>query len=351
MTQRMDQRFVFRGEASSRVVLGDGVEARLPELLAELRPDGAVVVCDGGVAALAERIATAIGAIECVPVDPRPPVKSLAAAADLADRLHAAGATRATALVAVGGGTLTDLAGFVASIYLRGLPCVLCPTTTLAMCDAALGGKNGVDHQGLKNRLGTIRQPELIVADVRWLRSLPDALFHEGLVEVVKKAAVLDAANFQALERSAHALAAREPDATLTAVQMAVAMKMSVVLADERERDRRRALNFGHTIGHALESLAAGHQRHGMAVAMGLVAECRAAEVADDVTDRIEVLLRTIGVPVRIPTELADPDRLWQLARRDKKAMHGSVPMYVPTRIGHGATVELTRVGLQRALA
>lgn len=347
----MDQRFVFRSEATSRVVLGDGVEARLPELIAGLRPDGVVVACDGGVTALAERIATAVGAAACVPVDPRPPVKSLAAVADLADRLHAAGATRATVLVAVGGGTLTDLAGFAASIYLRGLPCVLCPTTTLAMCDAALGGKNGVDHEGLKNRLGTIRQPELIVADVRWLHSLPDAMFHEGLVEVVKKAAVLDAENFAALEGAARALADRDAGATLSAVSMAVAMKMAVVLADEREHSRRRALNFGHTIGHAIESLAAGHLRHGMAVAMGLVAECRAAGVDDDVTDRIERLLFTIGVPVGIPPALADPERLWEFARRDKKAMHGSVPMFVPTRIGHGAAVELTPAGLRRALA
>jgi 3-dehydroquinate synthase len=346
----MDRTFRCRGESTSRIVAGAGVESRLPELIGELRPDGVVIVHDPALAALAERVATSIAANATVPIDPRPPAKSLDNAGRLADALLAAGATRGTVLVAIGGGTTTDLAGFVGSIYLRGLPFVSCPTTTLAMCDAALGGKNGVDHQGLKNRLGTIRQPELIVADTDWLRSLPDPMFREGLVEVVKKAAVLDAADFARLEQLAPALLDRDADATLAAVTMAIDMKMAIVLADEREQDRRRALNFGHTIGHALEALAQGHLPHGLAVAMGLIAECRAAAVADNVTDRILALLTAIGVTTRIPIELADEQRLWDVARHDKKAVRGTTPMFVPRRIGDGTTVELTREGLRRAL-
>ena len=218
------------------------------------------------------------------------------------------------------------------------------------MCDASLGGKNGVDHGGLKNRLGTIRQPDAVVMDIDWLQTLPDELFLEGLVEVVKKAAVLDADRFDELERLAPALRAREEAATARAVQMAVEMKMAVVLADEREGDRRRTLNAGHTIGHALESLAGGALRHGAAVAMGLVAECRAAGVAPGVTARVEGLLRALGADTIVPVELRDAAQVWSLARRDKKATRGSVPMCVPSALGVAEMATLTHEALERAL-
>jgi len=259
----MDQSFPFANHSKSRVLLQVGAEQRLREIVAELQPHGVVVVHDAALAEVATRIGADLGAAAILPVDEGEAAKRLEVVGALAERMHEAGATRATVMVAVGGGTITDLAGFVASIYLRGIPFVSCPTTTLAMCDAALGGKNGVDHCGLKNRLGTIRQPDAIVMDVDWLRSLPDEMFREGIVEVVKKAAVLDAERFAELEQLAPALLQREDDATERTIAMAVDMKMEVVLADEREGDRRRALNAGHTIGHAIESLAAGSLRHG----------------------------------------------------------------------------------------
>jgi 3-dehydroquinate synthase len=253
----------------------------------------------------------------------------------------------------LGGGTLTDLAGFVGAVYMRGIPCVYCPTTTLAMCDAALGGKNGVDHDSLKNQLGAIRQPDLVLADTDWLQSLPDEQFREGLVEVVKMAAVLSLENFVRLEELAPALADREPAATLEAIEMAVAMKMQVVLADEREADLRRTLNFGHTIGHAIESLSGETVRHGSAVAMGLIAECRATAdlVPGEVVGRIAALLARIGVSTTIPPQWANAGLLWQIAMRDKKARRGRVPMIVPPVLGQHATTELTEAGLARALA
>ena len=347
----MDQRFSLAHVSECRVLLERGAEQRLPQVVAALEPDGVFVVHDPGVAAIAARIADALRAAAVLPVPAQEPTKRLEVAGALATALQAAGATRASVVVAVGGGTVTDLVGFVASIYLRGVPLVTCPTTTLAMCDAALGGKNGVDHGGLKNRLGTIRQPDAVVMDTAWLESLPDALFREGLVEVVKKAAVLDADRFAELEALAPRLRAREADATRLAVEMAVEMKMAVVLADEREGDRRRTLNAGHTIGHALESLAAGALRHGEAVAIGLVAECHAAGVAPEITARVDALLRALGADTRLPEALRDPDRLWDLARRDKKATRGDVPMCVPIALGAGELVSLTRASLEQALA
>lgn len=347
----MDRNFEFTHTQRTTVLVRPGAQASLPELLQSLRPDGVVVIHDAALDALAERIAKLAGAkaILAVATDDNP--KSLSIVDQLAEQLHAAQATRATVMVAIGGGTLTDLAGFVASIYLRGMPLVSCPTTTLAMCDAALGGKNGVDHCGLKNRLGTIRQPNAIVMDTDWLQTLPDEMFREGLVEVIKKASVLDADRFAELEQLAPALLARNADATMRTVLMAVDMKMAVVLADEHEGDRRRVLNAGHTVGHAIESLAAGAVRHGHAVAMGLLWECRAANVDPEVTQRIANLLHAVGVGTDVPLALRDPAKLWQLAQQDKKAMRGHVPMYVPQSIGHGIVVNLDEVSLARAMA
>ena len=328
-----------------------GAEALLPDVLGSLAPHGVVVVHDEALAGLAARVARALDATAVVAIRGVEMTKQLDAVDSLARTLHEAGATRATAVVAIGGGTVTDLVGFVASIYLRGVPFVSCPTTTLAMCDAALGGKNGVDHCGFKNRLGTIRQPDAIVMDPAWLETLPAELFLEGLVEVVKKAAVLDADRFAELESFAADLARRDPAATERAVTMAVTMKMAVVLQDEHESDRRRALNAGHTVGHAIESLAAGSLRHGAAVAMGLVAECRAADVDPEVTARLDALLLALGAPTTVPAELRYAERLWELARQDKKAARGEVWMYVPRAIGAGELAPLTLETLHKALA
>lgn len=347
----MERLFAFEHSTSSRIVLGTDAASRLPELVRAHDPDGVVIVHDETLAELASALGAELSAAATLAVAGGEAAKRLETVGELAERLHANGATRATVMVAIGGGTITDLCGFVASIYLRGVPFIACPTTTLAMCDAALGGKNGVDHCGLKNRLGTIRQPDAIVMDPAWLTTLPDEMFREGLVEVVKKAAVLDRERFEELERLAPALRDRDAEATERAIAMSVDMKMTVVLADEREGDRRRALNAGHTIGHAIESFAGGALRHGTAVAMGLVAECRAAGVTDTITERVAALLRAIGVDPDTPAAYTARDRLWELARQDKKAMRGSVPMHVPHRIGEGHDIELTRAMLDRAFA
>jgi len=347
----MDLQFELKQTQRLVVIIDSEAEARLSAVTESLSPDGIVLVHDAAIADQAQRVGQQLDVRALIPVVCDEDTKQLDAVKTLAEQLHAAGATRATVMVAMGGGTLTDLAGFVASIYLRGMPFVSCPTTTLAICDAALGGKNGVDLCGMKNRLGTIRQPDAIVMDTHWLQSLPDELFREGIVEVIKKAAVLDAHRFEQLEALAPALLARDSDATMQTIAMAVEMKMAVVMADERENNKRWSLNAGHTIGHAIEALSGGSLRHGNAVAMGLIAECRAAEVATAITERLAKLLTSIGVQTEIPEHLRNPNELWAIAQRDKKAMRGFVPMYVPIALGEGATVELTCDSLTRAMS
>jgi 3-dehydroquinate synthase len=346
----MDRSFEFVRRSTSRIVVGAGVESMLPQLVGELQPDGVVVLHDAALPELAGRIARALGTSARLSIPGGEASKRLANVGDLARSVRLAGATRGTALVAVGGGTICDLVGMLAAVLLRGVPFIACPTTTLAMCDAALGGKNGVDHDGRKNELGTIRQPELIAADVDWLHKLPDELYREGLVEVVKKAAVLDAERFARLEQLAAPLAARDTGALIETIDMAVAMKMAIVLADETERGPRRALNFGHTVGHALESSAGGRLRHGTCVALGMNVECAAAGVAPDVRSRIAALLATLGLPRAIPAAYAHPASLWRLARSDKKVVRGVVPMVVPRALGEAVEVELTEPALAAAM-
>jgi 3-dehydroquinate synthase len=352
-TPTLDATFAFTRTATSRVVVGRGVEPRIADLVGALAPDGVVVIHDRNVTPLGERIAAAVGARLRLPVVGGEDLKRLQMVGHLSQALSDGGATRRTVLVGVGGGTVTDLVGLVASLHLRGLPLVLCPTTTLAMGDAALGGKNGVDHAGLKNVIGTFRQPDAVLADVDWLATLLDVHYGEGLAEYVKQAAVLDAVGFARLEELADELRARDPLAVTEAVTHAVRTKMDVVVADEVEGDRRRWLNFGHTIGHALESAAGMSLRHGRAVALGMLAECRAASdrVPHDVAERIAALLGRLGLATAIPSHLRDGDRLWSLAQQDKKATSSSVPMVVPERIGTGIVVDLTRARLERALA
>ncbi len=348
----MDQQFAFVRRVTSRVVLGPDVTARLPALLAELGTRSLVVVHDEALTPLAERLATASRARVRLALPGGEAVKSLARVGELASWLRRVGADRTTTLLALGGGTIVDLCGFVAAVFLRGIPFVACPTTTLALCDAALGGKNGVDHDGRKNELGTIRQPDLIAGDPAWLTTLPEEVFAEGFVEAAKMAAVLDGDRFAELERLAAAVRRRDPVATLAAIEHAVAMKMAIVTADETERDRRRWLNFGHTIGHALESHAGGRLRHGPCVAIGMLAECRAASAAvpPAVTQRLQTLLQAFGAPIAFPREHANLDALWTLAQQDKKAHDGVVPMIVPTGIGTGTVVPLTREALASTL-
>jgi len=343
-----ERSYRIEDQQTSTVVVGRGTRAELPRRLAALQPDGVVLVYDTAVASAAEEVARLVDARVSIPVEGGERAKDLAVLARLAARLVAERATRRSVLIALGGGSLCDLVGFLGAIHLRGVPTVLCPTTTLAACDAALGGKCGVDFEGLKNVLGVTRQSALVLCDTHWFESLPDEYFREGLAEVVKKAAVLDATAFARLEQLAPRLTARDAAALDEALDMAVDLKMSVVVADPFERDRRRWLNHGHTIGHALESAAGLALRHGQAVAMGMVAECRAAD--SPALDRIAALLAALGLPTEVPAALRDVSRLWPLVLSDKKASAGRVPMIVPAELGRGVVVELTPERLARAL-
>ncbi|HUU92313.1 MAG TPA: 3-dehydroquinate synthase, partial [Phycisphaerae bacterium] len=271
--------------------------------------------------------------------------KTLEGAGELYDRMLRAGLDRGSVVVGLGGGVVTDLAGFVAATYMRGIAWVGVSTSLLGQVDASVGGKTGVDHPECKNLIGAFHQPSAVLADVTTLATLPEEELRTGLAEVVKHALIRDAALFDTLEAKADAILAREPEVLENVVARNVEIKADVVMADEREGGLRRILNYGHTVGHALESLAmeAGGRlggaavTHGRAVALGMMAEARIAQArgtADAaVVERQRELLERFGLPVRLDAA-PNVDRCLAIMRHDKKARSGRLRFILPEEVG-----------------
>jgi 3-dehydroquinate synthase len=259
------------------------------------------------------------------------------------DELLALNPDRDTVVFALGGGVLGDVAGFAAATALRGLSWVQLPTTLLAMADSAVGGKTGVNHGGVKNRVGAFHQPSLVYASLQTLGTLPSVEFVNGMAEVVKTAAIGDRELFERLETCG---AGAWPGALAReAVCASLRYKAAVVSFDPREAGMRGLLNAGHTVGHALErAMSPGGLRHGEAVAIGLVAEARWAERAGlceepDVADRIAGTLAGVGLPTKMPQIAAEA--LVEAMRLDKKARGDTLRLPVPRRVGHYEIVDI----------
>ncbi len=257
--------------------------------------------------------------------------------ARLTDELLAQGCGRDTTIVALGGGVVGDLAGFVAATYMRGVPVVQCPTSLLAMIDASVGGKTGVDTNAGKNLVGAFHPPSIVLADVDTVRTLPLSHRRAGLAEAVKHGVVADAGYFARVSALIPSLLHADAGALLEVVTRSVEIKAAVVREDPREEGRRRTLNFGHTIGHAIEHASGYTLAHGEAVSVGMVLEARLAERLDiaerGTAEAIETALRLAGLPVSRPAAL-DADAVLAATRSDKKARGGAVSYALPRRVG-----------------
>jgi 3-dehydroquinate synthase len=269
--------------------------------------------------------------------------KSLNVARELYDVLLDLPADRRTLVVAVGGGVIGDLAGFVASTYARGLPLLMVPTTLLAMVDSSVGGKVAVNHPRAKNLIGTFHQPSGVWIDAATLATLPPREFRSGLAEVVKYGVILDAEFFAFLEQpdTVGRILHRDPAVAERIVRRSCELKARVVEQDEREETGLRAvLNYGHTFAHAFETAAGyGGWLHGEAVAAGMVCASRLAErhglITDDITERQIALLHACGLPTA--PERWPIDALIDIMSKDKKVLAGRLRFILPRRLGEVA--------------
>lgn len=306
-----------------------------------------VVVTDRTVRALhADRVVAALereagaASVHVIEIPPGEAQKTRESWVRITDEMLALRCGRDTTIVALGGGVVGDLAGFVAATYLRGVPVVQLPTTLLAMVDASVGGKTGVDTEQGKNLVGAFHPPAAVVADPAVLATLERAHLGAGFAEVLKHGVIADADYFRDAARLAPALLA-DPAASVDAfaelVARSVEIKAAIVTRDERERGERRVLNFGHTLGHAIEHASGYSLLHGEAVAIGMVLESRLAEsigVAEGGTgDSLRDALIGAGLPVDLPA-LLDRQRVVDATHADKKSRRGEVEYALPRRIG-----------------
>jgi 3-dehydroquinate synthase len=266
----------------------------------------------------------------------------------ITDAMLEAGIGRDSALIAFGGGVPGDLGGFVAATYMRGLPLVQVPTTLLAMIDSSVGGKTGVDTAAGKNLVGAFHQPHCVVIDPDLLATLPDAELRAGLAEAVKHGAIADPEYLEWIEHAAPELLAGDPEALTRLIVRSVEIKAEVVARDEHECGPRKMLNFGHTLGHAVEALSGYTLLHGEAVSIGMVEEARLGErlgvTASGTASRLRQVLTRMGLPTSLPLELSAADVIgW--TRSDKKSREGRVQYALIEGLGTPATGRDGRYG------
>ena len=289
--------------------------------------------------------------VEALGVEGGEQVKTVESVVSLWRWMLERGLTRSSAVVAVGGGSVLDAAGFAASTYMRGVEWAAVPTTTLAALDAAVGGKTAV-NLGAKNVIGSFHHPSLVAVDVEPLLELPDGVYAEGFSELVKHALLSGGDDYAWVAASAPRLRARDAGALEEAVYRSLAFKLSVVAADYREaRGPRLLLNLGHTVAHALEAAEGYSVSHGRAVAVGLVVELEAstevAGLSPSVVDEVRSVLRCLGLPTAPPRHVRFND-LARFVAADKKRSGGSIRMPLLEAPGRPRVVEL---GLGEALA
>jgi 3-dehydroquinate synthase len=332
-------------ERSYDIEIGSGNLAQVGPLLCRLgKVSHAVVITDQNVQEphamrAAESLAGESAEVDVVAVEPGEPSKSIDVAAGLWEGLLELGADRKTVVVAVGGGVVGDLAGFIAATYARGLRFFQVPTSLLAQVDSSVGGKVGVNLPGAKNMIGAFFQPLGVLIDIATLATLPPREYRAGLGEVVKYGVILDAELFEYLETHTAELIDRDHEVLVHVIAQCCRLKADVVQRDEREETGLRAvLNYGHTFAHALEVPSGyGKLLHGEAVAIGMVCASRLAQrlgrLDARLTQRQRSLLEALGLQVEMPK--LDREQILSTMMHDKKVQHGQLRFVLPSRMGH----------------
>ena len=330
------------GDRTYNIYIGGGLLDRTAELLCEVIPSKkCVVITNPTVGKLygntvKESLVKSGVAVDLLTVPDGEEYKSLETAGKLYEELTERFTERGTPILALGGGVIGDLAGFVASTYMRGVPLVQIPTTLLAQVDSSIGGKVAVDHGSLKNNIGTFYQPRLVISDTAVLKTLPQKEFVNGMAEVIKSAVIRDNAFFVFIKENLDAIIKRDNDAIEEMVFRAASIKASVVMQDERDTGLRNILNFGHTVGHAVESVSNFQIAHGQAVAIGMMAEAgisrRMGTFEENEIKELEELISRCGLPTGIPQ--IDKEGILMAMSHDKKTTDGKIRFALPRNIG-----------------
>src|ERR1700716_2181600 len=323
------------------VVIGTNINRELRSVVARLDPTGVAIITDSNVRPWAAKVAKTIKraglktAIHAIPVGERS--KSMNQLQEVLGFLERQRIDRGGCVIAVGGGTVGDLAGFAAAVWQRGIRLVAVPTTLLAMVDSSIGGKTGVNGSRSKNAIGTFWQPSAVISDLAYIETLPQQNYRDAFAEVVKYAVAMDRGLFELLEQEQPRLLDADPKMLERVVFRCVAAKALVVAKDERERGPRAILNYGHMAGHALETAAGYRISHGRAVAFGMRVAARISLSMGLCSKRLvesqDELLAADGLPGRGPA--VDPARVLSAIPRDKKARRGKVAWVMPRRMGH----------------
>jgi 3-dehydroquinate synthase len=350
---------VHLGDRSYAIVVGEGtlssVGSRLREIgagpRAALVSDSAILRLHGQI--VVDSLQAAGFGVTVIELPQGEDAKTLPGAESCWNALLDAGLDRTSTVLALGGGAIGDVAGFAAATYMRGIGFVQLPTTILAQVDASIGGKTAIDHPRAKNLIGAFHQPRLVLVDPLVVLTLPEREFRSGLAEVIKHGIVLDAAYFADLERHVDLLRARDLATLVRVIGGSCQLKASIVERDERETELRAVLNYGHTLGHALEAVTRyARWAHGEAVSLGIAAAARLAQrlgyAAAGTASRQERLLGAVGLPTRLPE--IDHDAVLESMRRDKKARDGKVPFVLAPAIGEFRLVHDVPVAEVRAV-
>ena len=336
---------VHAGSRASSILIGDGVSERAMSLLDEHHiPARRFVVSSPAIWRFhGAQLQRSLGGAEPILIPDGERFKTLQSVSRIYEGLIRAGADRGSAVIAVGGGVVGDTAGFAAATFLRGITLVHIPTTLLAQVDSSVGGKVGVNHALGKNLIGAFHQPELVIIDPTLLRTLPRREFRSGLYEVVKYGMIASRDLFERVARSTTAIFARDPEVLVPVIVESCRIKADVATKDEREDGLRRILNYGHTIGHALESVTRYRRfRHGEAIAYGMLAAADLAvargALAELERQALARLITELG-PLPAIADLSISE-VMEGVRRDKKVVNGTLHFVIAIQIGATMTID-----------
>lgn len=263
------------------------------------------------------------------------------------DQLISFGVDRKTTIIGVGGGVVTDIVGYAASVYMRGIPFGFVPTSILGMVDASIGGKNGIDVGPYKNMVGTFRQPDFLFYDVSLLKTLPEKEWINGFAEIIKHAAIKDIRLFRELEKNSISYYRKNKKAVADLIRKNVMIKSAVVMSDEFESGERKLLNFGHTLGHAVENVY--HLPHGYAISVGIKAACLISEEMTNFkeTARVTNLLQQYELPIDVPVDF---EKVVEIMRMDKKKLRDVMHYVLLDKIGHAVVKPIPMAQLEKLL-